>query len=123
MPRRRGNRNKIRLNEPDDLRRFIVRVINDLNEGLISESQAKTYGYLANTLTKIFETVELANKIIQLENNINMGSNILITDNEKKVMFKIQNEGLANFTEDEMIIMNRLVEKRENLKLPLLIDG
>ncbi len=67
MPRKRGNRNKIRLNSPDDLRRFIVRVINDLNEGSITESQAKTYGYLGNCLTKIFETVELAERVEQLE--------------------------------------------------------
>ena len=71
MARKRGNRNKIRLNSPDDLRRFIVRVINDLNEGSITESQAKTYGYLGNCLTKIFETVELAARIEQLEENMN----------------------------------------------------
>lgn len=67
MARKRGNRNKIRLNSPDDLRRFIVRVINDLNEGSITESQAKTYGYLGNCLTKIFETVELAARVEHLE--------------------------------------------------------
>ena len=67
MPRKRGNLNKIRLNKPDDLRKFIVKVINDLKEGVISESQAKTFGYLGNCLTKIFETVELAARVEQLE--------------------------------------------------------
>ncbi len=71
MARKRGNRNKIRLNSPDDLRRFIVRVINDLNEGSITESQAKTYGYLGNCLTKIFETVELAARLERLEDSMN----------------------------------------------------
>lgn len=70
MARKAGNRNKIRLNSPDDLRRFIVRVINDLNEGVINESQAKTYGYLGNCLTKIFETVDLAARIEKLEEGL-----------------------------------------------------
>ncbi|HQG79256.1 MAG TPA: hypothetical protein PK564_02855 [bacterium] len=67
MPRKRGNLNKIRLKKPDDLRKFVVKVINDLNEGTITESKAKTYGYLGNCLTKIFETVELAARVEQLE--------------------------------------------------------
>jgi hypothetical protein len=67
MPRMVGNKNKIRLNSPDDLRRFLVRIINELKEGSIAESEAKTYGYLGNCLTKIFETVELAARIEKLE--------------------------------------------------------
>jgi hypothetical protein len=71
MARKRGNLNKIRLNKPDDLRKFIVKVINDLKDGSITESQAKTFGYLGNCLTKIFETVELAARVEQLEEAMN----------------------------------------------------
>jgi len=67
MPRKRGNLNKIRLKKPDDLRKFIVKIINDLNDDTITESKAKTFGYLANSLTKIFETVELAERLEKLE--------------------------------------------------------
>ncbi len=74
MARKRGNLNKIRLNKPDDLRKFIVKVINDLKEGVISESQAKTFGYLGNCLTKIFETVELAARVEQLEEALNQSN-------------------------------------------------
>ncbi len=67
MGRKRGNLNKIRLSKPDDLRKFIVKVINDLDKGAISESKAKTYGYLGNCLTKIFETVDLDERLKKLE--------------------------------------------------------
>lgn len=67
MGRKRGNLNKIRLNKPDDLRKFIVKIINDLNEGTITESKAKTFGYLGNGLTKIFETVDLDERLKKLE--------------------------------------------------------
>jgi hypothetical protein len=67
MPRKRGNLNKVRLKTPDDLRRFIVKVVNDLDKGTITESKAKTFGYLGNCLTKIFETVELAERVEKLE--------------------------------------------------------
>ncbi len=74
MARKRGNLNKIRLKKPDDLRKFVVKVINDLNEGTITESKAKTYGYLGNCLTKIFETVELAARVEQLEEALNQSN-------------------------------------------------
>ena len=63
MARKFGSYNKLKLKTPDDLKHFIIKVITDLHHEKISESKAKTFGYLANCLTKIFETVDLADNV------------------------------------------------------------
>ena len=67
MPRKNGSYNKLKLKTPDDLKQFIIKVITDLHHETITESKAKTFGYLGNCLTKIFEIVDLAARVEQLE--------------------------------------------------------
>ncbi len=57
----------IRLDSPDRVRLLIARVINKLDEGEISVAEARAMGYLAGKLIDAFKTVELADRVEELE--------------------------------------------------------
>lgn len=63
-------RNKIRLENPKNVQRLLARTINLLNDNEISESRAKAIGYLAGILIKSFETIDLENRLRELEQQI-----------------------------------------------------
>ncbi len=60
-------KNNVRLNKPDDVRRLISRIINELRADTINENKARAMGYLCNCLLKAMETTELAERLERLE--------------------------------------------------------
>lgn len=69
-------KNKIRLNSPRDVQKLLARTINLLNDDQISESKARTIGYIAEKLNKSFETVDLQKRLDALEEQLKeSGSN------------------------------------------------
>ena len=70
-------RNKIRLENSRQVQRLLARTINLLNDGELSEGKAKTIGYLSGILLKSFETIDLEERLRQLEQQI---------ENKKKVV-------------------------------------
>ncbi len=58
---------KIRLNNPAQVRRFLNRTINQLLNGEIKSDDARCVGYLSNILLKSIETEELENRLTEIE--------------------------------------------------------
>lgn len=58
---------KKRLKTLNDVRVFLAGIINDLNQGLIDESRAKSFGYLCNVLAGIVKDSDLESRIEKLE--------------------------------------------------------
>lgn len=63
-------KNKVRVNSPQGVNRLLQRVINGLLFDEISESKARSIGYLANIILKGLEIGELEERITQLEEEI-----------------------------------------------------
>ena len=58
---------KIRLNKLSDCRRFLARVINDLDSDQINESKARALTYSASILSQVIEKSDLENRVESLE--------------------------------------------------------
>lgn len=67
-------KNKIRLENPYAVQRLLARTINLLNNGMINDGKARTIGYLSNILLHSFETVNIENRLSELEAKI-LGDN------------------------------------------------
>lgn len=63
---------KIRLDNPRMARRFLIRLINQYNKGDITTEQIKTLTNTTNSVVRIMEGSEIAQKINQLEEKIRM---------------------------------------------------
>jgi len=58
---------QIRLKSLLDIRRFMARVLNDLDADKISESKARTLGYLCSVLRDIIKDSDLESRVLKLE--------------------------------------------------------
>jgi hypothetical protein len=61
---------KIRLDNLRMARRFMVRVVNDYNEGIINATKAKTFCSIINTFSKLYEQSEIEKKVEKIEDYI-----------------------------------------------------
>ncbi len=62
-----GRKTQIRLKSLLDIRRFMARTLNDLDANEISESKARTLGYLCAVLRDIIKDSNLESRILKLE--------------------------------------------------------
>ena len=60
-------KNNIRLENPRQVQRLLARTINCLHAGDIGENRARVIGYLAGIMLKAFETVEIEERLTELE--------------------------------------------------------
>jgi hypothetical protein len=58
-----GRKTQIRVKSLGDIRRFMARVLNDLDSGLIVESKARTLGYLCAVLRDIIKDSDLEARV------------------------------------------------------------
>ena len=58
---------KIRLDNLGQIKRFYARLINDLNNELVTENKAKTLTYMLNSYANIFANYELESRVNELE--------------------------------------------------------
>lgn len=59
---------KIRLNKPEDVKRLLARIVNEVRDGDITESSARCQGNLLGVLLKAFELTDLQKRVEALEN-------------------------------------------------------
>lgn len=72
---RRGDRKtQIRLKTLCDIRRFLARVLNDLDANIIPESKAKALAYLCSIMKDIIRDSDLEQRIAKLEQGIKNGN-------------------------------------------------
>lgn len=67
---------QIRLKTLLDIRRFLARVLNDLDANRINESKAKALGYCCSIMKEIIRETDLEKRIEKLEQgvkNVNAG--------------------------------------------------
>lgn len=62
-----GRKNQIRLKSLGDIRRFMARVLNDLDCEKISETKARTLGYLCSVLRDVVKDSDLEARVLKLE--------------------------------------------------------
>lgn len=60
-------RNKIRLNKPKDVQKLLARTVNMLIDDEINEGKSRAIGYLCQIMIKGFETIDLQEQIIELQ--------------------------------------------------------
>jgi len=60
-------KNRIRLENPRHVQRLLARTINYLHEGEITDNKARVVGYLCGIMLRGFETVDLQQRIEELE--------------------------------------------------------
>ncbi len=58
---------KIRLDNLGQIKRFYARLINDLNNELVTENKAKTLTYMLNSYANIIANYELESRVNELE--------------------------------------------------------
>ncbi len=61
---------QIRLKNLLDVRRFLARVLNDLDANRIQESKAKALGYLCSIMKDIIRDSDLEQRIVKLEKEL-----------------------------------------------------
>ena len=59
-----------RLKTMPDLRRFLAAVVNQLDAGKITEGRARTFGYLAATMSSIIERSDLELRLTAIEEKL-----------------------------------------------------
>jgi hypothetical protein len=60
-------KNKIRLNKPKDIQKLLARTANMLIDDEISEGKARAIGYICQIMFKGFETIDLQEQILELQ--------------------------------------------------------
>jgi len=65
-----GRKTQVRMKSLTDVRRFMARVINDLDDSRIIESKARTLGYLCSVLRDIIRYSDLEERILKLEREV-----------------------------------------------------
>lgn len=63
-------KNKVRLQDAKDARRFMQRVINAYDDDRIDTEKARGFGYLIRTFLKSYEAQELLERVENLEENL-----------------------------------------------------
>jgi hypothetical protein len=56
-----------RLKTATDVRRYLAKVLNRLEAGELTDTEAKSRGYLAQIMSKVIETSDLEQRVDQLE--------------------------------------------------------
>ena len=64
-------KNKIHLTDIDSCRRYLSRVINQLDEGLIDGQAARDRGYIIKIIADLISEKEIEQKVNELEELIN----------------------------------------------------
>lgn len=57
----------IRFRSLVDIRRFLARVLNDLDGNKIGETKARTFGYLCSVMRDIIKDSDLEARVLKLE--------------------------------------------------------
>lgn len=65
-----GRKKQIRLKSLVEVRRFLARVLNDLDAEKIDESKARTLGYLCSIMKDIIRDSDLEQRIAKLEKEV-----------------------------------------------------
>lgn len=63
-------KNKTRLQDAKDARKFMQRVINSYDDGRIDTEKARAFGYLIRTFVKTYEAQELLERVEELETKV-----------------------------------------------------
>lgn len=70
-----GRKTQIRMKSLGDIRRFMARVLNDLDSDKITEVKARTLGYLCSVLKDVIKDSDLEARVSRLEREIENGNN------------------------------------------------
>lgn len=62
-----SRKNQVRMKSLTDIRRFLARVLNDLDRNLIQESKARTLGYLCAVMRDVIKDSDLEIRVAKLE--------------------------------------------------------
>jgi len=65
-----GGETMKRLKSLNDVRRFLSAVTNDLNDDKITESRARTLGYLSSILQQVIQNSDLEARVEELEKEL-----------------------------------------------------
>jgi hypothetical protein len=65
-----GRKTQIRIKSLVDVRRFMARTLNDLDINKITESKARTLGYLCSVLRDVIKDSDLESRILKLEQGV-----------------------------------------------------
>lgn len=65
----------IRFKSLADIRRFMARVLNDLDADKIVESKARTLGYLSSVLRDVIKDSDLESRVLKLEKEMEKNDN------------------------------------------------
>ena len=60
-------KNKIHLTDLDSCRRYLSRVINQLDDGVIDGKEARDRGYIIKIIADILQTQDIEKKVEELE--------------------------------------------------------
>ena len=60
-------KNKVRFTSLGSVRRFLARILNDLDADKIPESKARTLGYLCSIMRDLIRDADLESRILKLE--------------------------------------------------------
>ena len=60
-------KNKINLKDLDSCRRYLSRVINQLDDGVIDGKEARDRGYIIKIIADILQTQDIEKKVEELE--------------------------------------------------------
>lgn len=63
-------KNNYRLTKPSDIRILLANTINEYINGEITDTKAKTVGYLGGQMLKVMETCDLEKRIEELEKTV-----------------------------------------------------
>lgn len=66
---------QIRLKSLLDIRRFMARVLNDLDSDKTSETKARTLGYLCSVLRDVIKDSDLESRVLKLEKEMGKNGN------------------------------------------------
>ena len=65
-----AHKTQIRVKSLLDIRRFMARTLNDLDTDKITESKARTLGYLCSVMRDVIKDSDLESRIIKLEQGV-----------------------------------------------------
>ena len=67
-------KNKIHLTDLDSCRRYLSRVINQLDDGVIDGKEARDRGYIIKIIADILQTQDIEQKVEELEKLVEKSS-------------------------------------------------
>ena len=68
-----ARKTQVRFKNLGDVRRFMARVLNDLDADIITEVKARTLGYLCSVLRDVIKDSDLEARVSRLEREIENG--------------------------------------------------